>query len=154
MLMFGWDFLLMLSRDSEDEMWSRFVFELVIWLQEVTLARWTQPSGPLCLWQCFLHSLKERLAEATKSTQGETMPPPTHQGDKSTSHNNFDFWFQKPPSFSVCTRSDCKNKSRQLFYSLIWSYYHQRPREMTWKSLDTTCTGKKSLLFNDLCIFI
>ena len=21
--------------------------------QEVTLVRWTQPSGPLCLWQCF-----------------------------------------------------------------------------------------------------
>ena len=37
----------MLSRDSEDKMWSRFV----IWPQEVT---WTQPSGPLCLWQCFL----------------------------------------------------------------------------------------------------
>ena len=54
MLMFGWDFLLMLSRDSEDEMWSRFMFELLIWLQEVTLARWTQPSGPLCLWQCLL----------------------------------------------------------------------------------------------------
>ena len=34
-------------------MWSRFVFELVIWPQEVTLVRWTQPSGPLCLWQCF-----------------------------------------------------------------------------------------------------
>ena len=33
-------------------MW--FVFELVIWPQEVTLARWTQPSGPLRLWQCFL----------------------------------------------------------------------------------------------------
>ena len=47
--LFGWDFLLMLSQDSEDEMWSRFMFEL----QEVTLARWTQPSGPLCLWQCF-----------------------------------------------------------------------------------------------------
>ena len=43
----------MLSWDSEDEMWSRFVFELVIWLKEVTLERWTQPSGPLCLWQCF-----------------------------------------------------------------------------------------------------
>ena len=41
----------MLSRDSEDEIWSRFVFEL--WPQEVTLARWTQPSGPLCLWQCL-----------------------------------------------------------------------------------------------------
>ena len=39
----------MLSRDSENKMWSRFV----IWPQEVTLARGTQPSGPLCLWQCF-----------------------------------------------------------------------------------------------------
>ena len=35
---------LMLGRDSDDEIWSRFVFELVIW---------TQPSGPLCLWQCL-----------------------------------------------------------------------------------------------------
>jgi len=35
---------LMLGQDSEDEIWSRFVFELVTW---------TQPSGPLCLWQCF-----------------------------------------------------------------------------------------------------
>ena len=31
------------------------MFELVIWPQEVALVRWTQPSGPLCLWQCFLH---------------------------------------------------------------------------------------------------
>ena len=54
--MFGWDFLLMLSRDSEDEMWSRFMFELLIWLQEATLARWTQSSGPLCLWQCLYSS--------------------------------------------------------------------------------------------------
>ena len=30
------------------------MFELLIWLQEFTLARWTQSSGPLCLWQCFL----------------------------------------------------------------------------------------------------
>ena len=28
------------------------MFELLIWPQEITLARWTQPSGPLCLWQC------------------------------------------------------------------------------------------------------
>ena len=34
----------MLGQDSEDEIWSRFVFELMIW---------TQPSGPLCLWHCF-----------------------------------------------------------------------------------------------------
>ena len=39
----------MLSQDSEDKMWSRFV----IWPQEVTLARWTRSSGLLCLWQCF-----------------------------------------------------------------------------------------------------
>ena len=36
---------------SED-VWSRFVFELV-WPKEVTLVSRTQPSGPLCLWQCF-----------------------------------------------------------------------------------------------------
>ena len=43
----------MLSRYSEDEMWSWFAIELVLWPQEVTFARWTQPSGPLCLWQCL-----------------------------------------------------------------------------------------------------
>ena len=43
----------LVTRDSEYEMWSSFVSELVIWPQEITLARWTQPSGPLCLWQCF-----------------------------------------------------------------------------------------------------
>ena len=35
---------LMFDQDSEDEIWPGFVFELVIW---------TQPSGPLCLWQCL-----------------------------------------------------------------------------------------------------
>ena len=35
---------LMLGQNSEDEIWSRFVFELVIR---------TQPSGLLCLWQCL-----------------------------------------------------------------------------------------------------
>ena len=50
----------MLSRDSEDKMWSRFV----IWPQEVTLVRWTQSSGPLCLWQCFfINFVKEMSAE-------------------------------------------------------------------------------------------
>ena len=28
-----------------------------VWPQEVTLVRWTQPSGPLCLWQCFPFAL-------------------------------------------------------------------------------------------------
>ena len=45
---------LMLGQNSEDEICSRFVFELVIWPKQVTLVSWTQPSGPLCLWQCFI----------------------------------------------------------------------------------------------------
>ena len=31
----------------------------MIWPQEATLVRWTQPSGPLCLWQCFVHISKQ-----------------------------------------------------------------------------------------------
>ena len=44
-------------------MW--FVFELVIWPQEVTLARWTQPSGPLCLWQCLTMSVSLSISIPT-----------------------------------------------------------------------------------------
>ena len=47
-------------------MWSRFMFELVLWPQWVTLARWTQPSGPLCLWQCFIHKYQWNLWEKRK----------------------------------------------------------------------------------------
>ena len=39
----------MLNQSSEI-VWSSFVFELVIWPKKVSR---TQPSGPLCLWQCF-----------------------------------------------------------------------------------------------------
>ena len=39
-LMFGQDLEVNAYRDSELEIWSRF-------------ALWTQPLGPLCLWQCF-----------------------------------------------------------------------------------------------------
>ena len=35
------------------EVQDRFGQELVIWPKEVTLISRTQPSGPLCLWQCF-----------------------------------------------------------------------------------------------------
>ena len=37
---------------------SLVTFLQLIWPQEVTLARWTQPSGPLCLWQCLLGKSK------------------------------------------------------------------------------------------------
>ena len=61
----------MLSRDSEDKIWSRYVFELVIWLREVTLARWTQPSGPLCLWQCLIYTLFLYILNACQVTHWE-----------------------------------------------------------------------------------
>ena len=44
---------LTLGRYSEDEIWSRFLFELVRWPKQVTFASWTQPSHLLCLWQCL-----------------------------------------------------------------------------------------------------
>ena len=46
--------MLRLGRYSEDEFWSRFVFEIVIWTKQVTLVCWTQPSGPLCLGNVFI----------------------------------------------------------------------------------------------------
>ena len=48
----------MLGRDFEDEIWSIFVLELVIWPKHVTLVSWTQPSGPMCLCQCVWYCLK------------------------------------------------------------------------------------------------
>ena len=64
------DLKLMLGRDSEDEIWSRFVFELVIWPQEAILVRWTQASGPLCLWQCLWNpQCPIKLADIKKSAK-------------------------------------------------------------------------------------
>ena len=49
---------LMSSRDSK--IWSRFVFELVIWLNQVTFISWTQPSGRFALGNVFTH---EKIAQ-------------------------------------------------------------------------------------------
>ena len=43
----------MLSRDSDNEFDQDLCLNLLIWPQEVTLIKSTQPSGLLCLWQCF-----------------------------------------------------------------------------------------------------
>ena len=56
--------MLPFGRDSED-VWSRFVQELVIWPKEVTLVSRTQPSGPLCLWQCFFLAIYRYLEYQT-----------------------------------------------------------------------------------------
>ena len=48
-------------------MWSGFVFELVIWPKETTLARWTQPPGPLCLGNVYSDL---RFASAVKMMKG------------------------------------------------------------------------------------
>ena len=45
------------------------LFELLIWPQEVTLARWTQPSGPLCLWQCFLCNCSSQFSLQAAANQ-------------------------------------------------------------------------------------
>ena len=47
----------MLYSDSKNEIWSRFVLELVIW---------TQLSGPLCLWQCFSFAIESSLSPTTE----------------------------------------------------------------------------------------
>ena len=44
--MFGKDFKFKFSRDAD--VWLRF------WSLYCDLVIWTQPSGPLCLWQCLL----------------------------------------------------------------------------------------------------
>ena len=54
MLMFGWDF--------EVDDWSRFwrwnLIKICVWTCNMTLARWTQPLGPLCLWQCLTRKIE------------------------------------------------------------------------------------------------
>ena len=68
--MFGW------GVDSEDEFCSRFVFDIVIWPQEVTLVRWTQLSGPLCLWQCLILSIVNRCYRHSPVTKAHlTLQP-------------------------------------------------------------------------------
>ena len=52
-----------LGRYSEARLGQDFEFEskflrwnlikICVWTCNMTLARWTQPSGPLCLWQCL-----------------------------------------------------------------------------------------------------
>ena len=44
---------LLLGQDYEDEICSRFFWEIVKWPKEVSLVTRTQPSGPLCVWQCL-----------------------------------------------------------------------------------------------------
>ena len=77
----------MQGRDSED-VWSRFVFELVIWPKEVTLVSRTQLSGPLCLWQCFRFRLwldfKQHSMAVTKTTCiWEFWPEPRNRSPRS-----------------------------------------------------------------------
>ena len=60
MVMFGWDF----EVDARLGFW-RCLIKICVWTcdmtQEVTLVSRTQPSGPLCLWQCFFFWKVERL---------------------------------------------------------------------------------------------
>ena len=54
MLMFGWDF----EVSAWSRLWRRNLIKICVWTCDTTLASWTQPSGPLCLCQCFLSLLR------------------------------------------------------------------------------------------------
>ena len=96
----------MLGRDSEDEIWSRFVFELVLWPQEVTLVSRTQPSGPLCLWQCF--SCKANFCDNMWSGDHPHRP---------TTHRIHIIW---PFAFSVINMNGWKS-SGEWCYHCVWT---------------------------------
>ena len=43
-----------LKIDDQSSMLRLSIYTVTVkWPQEVTLIRWTQPSGPLCFWQCL-----------------------------------------------------------------------------------------------------
>ena len=75
MLMFGWDWV-----DAESRFWRWNSFKICVWTCNITLARWTQPLGPLCLWQCFNAILmsKAQLRWVKISVQNETKSAPHH----------------------------------------------------------------------------
>ena len=49
MLMFGWDFKV----NAYLRFWNCNTYVQDLWTVNCDLVIWTQPSGPLCLWQCF-----------------------------------------------------------------------------------------------------
>ena len=110
--MFVWDF--------EDELWSRFVFELVIWPQEGTLARSTQPSGPLCLWQCFLIMYSciclhlVFMYFTSKVTVGCTLSVPTRL-EKTSQKNTLSFKHCPNYPYPLCHFVTFKNVSQSIW---------------------------------------
>ena len=50
MLMFGWDFKV----NAYLRFWNCNTYVQDLWTVNCDLVIWTQPSGPLCLWQCFI----------------------------------------------------------------------------------------------------
>ena len=62
MLMFGWDF----EENALSRFWRWSLIKICVWTcdmtQLVTLERWTQPSGPLCLWQCLFCILRRLMS--------------------------------------------------------------------------------------------
>ena len=64
--MLGWVKILNFKLSGDADVWLRFLVDaesrflrwnsikICVWTCNMTLTRWTQPSGPLCLWQCFI----------------------------------------------------------------------------------------------------
>ena len=106
---------MMLGRDSEDEIWSRFVFELVIR---------TQPSGPLCLWQCFSsgeHSLSVIFSRAGRAD------PAFYICDHLFFIFAITWWFVFTfPSFGIDFFGDFCSTGPKLFWLLIREHFNSK----------------------------
>ena len=108
---------LMLSWDSEHEIRSRFVFELVIWPQEVTSARWTQPVVTLAMF------LKE--AVSAKARQGETLQIPPWKGHPGRWWSNLvEEHLAAPDVFFSCGQELCWSKPTIESLNFYWFGQH------------------------------
>ena len=92
MVMFGWDF----EVDARFRFW-RCLIKICVWTcdmtQEVTLVSRTQPSGPLCLWQCFYLSSDAQLSLWWNQLCGHLI-----KQSRSLSENRAPGWETSPPS--------------------------------------------------------
>jgi len=100
--------------------WSRFVFELMIW---------TQPSGPLCLWQCFATAALNLRLFCQKTIFEDMGSYSTHQNGcfpklqtpgvgKSKKQNVTTI---ETPKITICPSLDSKLFWWDFFGTSIWS---------------------------------
>ena len=91
----------------------------MIWPLEVTLIRWTQPSGPLCLWQCLQIILHSREDDATLSVR--CVPKSVYLDSRKVFY--FDISFNFTPFHASCWTWNEKNTNKA---HLVWGTFLHR----------------------------